>query len=35
MRGYVGARILNQHGFDAKNLSGGFKTFQAVEEDSE
>jgi rhodanese-related sulfurtransferase len=33
MRGYVGHRILIQHGFKSKNLSGGYRTFVgAVEE---
>ncbi len=29
MRGYLAARILEQHGFKARNLSGGYKTWQA------
>lgn len=32
LRGYVGYRILVQHGFDAKNLSGGYKTFLGAKE---
>jgi NADPH-dependent 2,4-dienoyl-CoA reductase/sulfur reductase-like enzyme/rhodanese-related sulfurtransferase len=33
MRGYLGYRILSQHGFKSKNLSGGFRTYVgAVEE---
>lgn len=28
LRGYIGARILRQHGFDVVNLDGGFKTWQ-------
>ena len=33
MRGYLGHRILTQHGFKSKNLSGGYRTFVgAVEE---
>jgi rhodanese-related sulfurtransferase len=27
LRGYLGYRIMSQHGFKAKNLSGGYKTF--------
>jgi NADPH-dependent 2,4-dienoyl-CoA reductase/sulfur reductase-like enzyme/rhodanese-related sulfurtransferase len=30
-RGYVAARILMQHGFQVRNLSGGFTTWQAFE----
>ncbi len=30
MRGYVAARILRQHGFDAMNLSGGYTTYRQV-----
>ena len=30
LRGYVAVRILNQSGFTARNLSGGYKTYQAV-----
>lgn len=29
MRGYLATRVLMQHGLDARNLSGGFTTFQA------
>jgi len=32
LRGYVGYRILMQHGFNAKNLSGGYKTFLGAKE---
>ena len=32
LRGYVGYRILAQHGFNAKNLSGGYKTFLGAKE---
>ncbi|MDZ7830351.1 MAG: FAD-dependent oxidoreductase [Desulfobacterales bacterium] len=32
LRGYVGYRILAQHGFDAMNLSGGYKTFLGAKE---
>lgn len=30
LRGYVGARILMQNGYDVYNLSGGYKTYQLV-----
>jgi NADPH-dependent 2,4-dienoyl-CoA reductase/sulfur reductase-like enzyme/peroxiredoxin family protein/rhodanese-related sulfurtransferase/TusA-related sulfurtransferase len=30
MRGYIACRILTQNGFNCRNLSGGYKTFQAV-----
>lgn len=30
MRGYLATRILLQHGFNAKNLSGGYKTYLQV-----
>ena len=30
LRGYLACRILTQHGFKARNLSGGFKTYCAV-----
>jgi rhodanese-related sulfurtransferase len=29
-RGYIAARILAQHGFECRNLSGGYKTFSMV-----
>jgi NADPH-dependent 2,4-dienoyl-CoA reductase/sulfur reductase-like enzyme/rhodanese-related sulfurtransferase len=32
LRGYLGYRILAQHGFDAKNLSGGYKTLLGAKE---
>jgi len=32
LRGYIGYRILVQHGFDARNLSGGYKTFLGAKE---
>lgn len=32
LRGYVAYRILAQHGFDAMNLSGGYKTFLGAKE---
>jgi NADPH-dependent 2,4-dienoyl-CoA reductase/sulfur reductase-like enzyme/rhodanese-related sulfurtransferase len=30
LRGYVAARLLQQHGFKVKNLSGGYKTWQMI-----
>lgn len=30
LRGHVASRILRQHGFQVKNLSGGYKTYQGV-----
>lgn len=30
LRGYLAARILNQNGINAKNLSGGYKTYSQV-----
>jgi NADPH-dependent 2,4-dienoyl-CoA reductase/sulfur reductase-like enzyme/rhodanese-related sulfurtransferase len=33
-RSYYATRILRQHGFRARNLSGGFKTYHAVAEES-
>jgi len=30
LRGYVAARILVQHGFDAYNLSGGYRLYQSI-----
>jgi CoA-disulfide reductase len=30
LRGYLAARILMQHGFNVKNLDGGYKTYSAV-----
>ncbi len=33
LRSYIGVRILRQNGFNAKNLSGGYKTYKAVEDD--
>jgi len=32
MRGYVAHRILSQHGFRSKNLSGGYKTYFSVKD---
>jgi NADPH-dependent 2,4-dienoyl-CoA reductase/sulfur reductase-like enzyme/peroxiredoxin family protein/rhodanese-related sulfurtransferase/TusA-related sulfurtransferase len=34
LRGYVAARILTQNGFDAYNLSGGFRLYKEIKEDS-
>lgn len=31
LRGYIASRILEQNGFDARNLSGGYKTFVSYE----
>ncbi|WP_349407254.1 rhodanese-like domain-containing protein, partial [Clostridium perfringens] len=28
LRGWIGERILKQHGFKAKNLSGGYKAYK-------
>lgn len=30
LRGYIAARILKQHGYRVRNLSGGLKTYEAV-----
>ena len=30
LRGHVAYRMLVQHGFQARNLTGGFKTYQMV-----
>ncbi len=30
LRGYLACRILTQHGFDCRNLSGGYKTYRAA-----
>jgi NADPH-dependent 2,4-dienoyl-CoA reductase/sulfur reductase-like enzyme/rhodanese-related sulfurtransferase len=30
LRGYIACRILSQNGFSCRNLSGGYKTFQAA-----
>jgi NADPH-dependent 2,4-dienoyl-CoA reductase/sulfur reductase-like enzyme/rhodanese-related sulfurtransferase len=30
LRGYIAARILMQHGFDAYNLSGGYRLYQSI-----
>jgi NADPH-dependent 2,4-dienoyl-CoA reductase/sulfur reductase-like enzyme/rhodanese-related sulfurtransferase len=30
LRGYIAARILKQHGFECRNLSGGYKTYALV-----
>lgn len=34
LRGYVATRILLQNGFDAYNLSGGFRLYKEIKEDS-
>ncbi len=34
LRGYVASRILAQNGFDAYNLSGGFRLYKEIKEDS-
>ena len=34
MRGYLGHRILTQHGFRSRNLSGGYSTFTEAVRDS-
>ena len=33
LRGYIAARLLEQHGFDAYNLSGGYTTYNIVKRD--
>ncbi|TNI63372.1 hypothetical protein CF133_23190, partial [Aeromonas salmonicida] len=33
LRGHVASRMLRQHGFAVKNLSGGFKTWQMATSD--
>lgn len=30
LRGYVAARILNQHGFQVRNLSGGYRLYNSI-----
>ena len=30
LRGYVACRLLNQHGFDCYNLSGGYRLYQTI-----
>lgn len=30
LRGYIAARILSQHGFDAYNLSGGYRLYNSI-----
>jgi peroxiredoxin family protein/rhodanese-related sulfurtransferase/TusA-related sulfurtransferase len=30
LRGYLACRILGQHGFDCRNLTGGYKTYRAA-----
>ena len=34
LRGYVAARILSQHGYDAYNLSGGIKTYRDAHDEA-
>lgn len=33
LRGYIGERILRQHGFNVKNLSGGYRFYSAAAKD--
>lgn len=33
LRGYVASQLLQQHGYDVKNLSGGYKTWSVVHRD--
>ena len=35
LRGYVACRMLMQHGFTCKNLSGGYKLYKSVEANQE
>lgn len=35
LRGYIASRILTQNGYDAYNLSGGYKTYVTAKEDKE
>ena len=35
LRGYIAARMLMQHGYDAYNLSGGYQTYSMFKEDQE
>lgn len=35
LRGYVGGRMLQQLGYDVRNLSGGFKTYRAFHPESQ
>lgn len=35
LRGYVASQLLQQHGYDVKNLSGGYKTWSVVHRDRE
>ncbi|MEO0531523.1 MAG: rhodanese-like domain-containing protein, partial [Planctomycetota bacterium] len=32
MRGYLANRVLSQHGYRVRNLSGGYTTYRAVEQ---
>lgn len=34
LRGYIASRILNQHGFTTKNLTGGFKLFNVLHQEN-
>lgn len=35
LRGYLAARMLKQHGFQVKNLDGGYKTYKVVHENNQ
>ncbi len=35
LRGYMASRILNQHGFTTKNLTGGYKLYDLLEDKAE
>ncbi|WP_312650795.1 DsrE/DsrF/DrsH-like family protein [Proteiniclasticum sp.] len=35
LRGYIASRILNQHGFRTRNLTGGFKLYNALNKPAE
>jgi len=35
LRGYIASRILNQHGFTTRNLTGGFKLYNAMNRPAE
>ena len=35
LRGYVASQLLQQHGYEVKNLSGGYKTWSVVHRDQE
>lgn len=32
LRGYLAARILNQHGYQVRNLDGGWKTWNSAQQ---